>query len=675
MEIADINNVDYSIIEKARNVKRPKGNQSTTNRKAYKSLVCAFDIETTSIDNDNAIMYVWQFQIDNYVTVIGRTWEEFKLFLKRLKKKCAGAWLIAYVHNLSFEFSFLKGIYKFNEEEVFSISGRKVLKCEMMDFLELRCSYYQNNTNLDTLARQWGKTLKESGEEFNYKKKRYPWTKLTKKEIKYIQADVVALVEAMQGKMEYFNDTLYTIPLTATGYVRREVKRIMKGYNYRQLQSLLPDGEITRRLVFAFKGGNVHANRFYAGKIIENVYSWDIASSYPASQVTELYPMGEWRDYQDKRLLNIEKVMELMRAGNSLLMEVVFINIGLKDLNKSLWGCPYLSKHKCIINNGIYDNGRVLYADYLSTYITDIDLKIVLSEYQFDDVIIKSLALSKYGNLPEVLTDYTKELFRQKTLLKGLEDKETEYRLSKERINSIYGMSVTNPLKDEIKYRKGQFERVQVDYLEKIEKENKKAFQSYAWGVWITAHSRYKLERALQEVHPYFIYCDTDSVKFEGDINLDKLNEEYIEKAISVGAYADDSEGNRHYMGVFEQEKTYSKFKTLGAKRYAYEYADGGRGVTISGVNKKLGAHELWDMGGLEAFKDGAIFRLAGGTESVYNDNVSTIINLQGRDFKLTDNVCIKDSTYTLGLTGEYLRIITHPDMWYDIFNDPSERI
>ena len=670
MLLVDISHFDYNIIDSIKNVRRPKGNQGTKTRKSYKDIVCAFDIETTTIANDNAIMYVWQFQFGNYCTVFGRTWTDFLKFIKTLKARCKGAYLVAYVHNLSFEFSFLKGIYDFTEEEVFCLSGRKVLKAEMMEFLELRCSYYQNNTNLDKLAEQWGKTKKQSGKKFNYRKVRYPWTRLTRKERKYIQADVVALVEAIEGKMSYFDDTLYTIPLTATGYVRREVKRKMKGFNYHQLQELLPDGEITRRLVEAFRGGNTHANRFYAGKIIENVSSWDISSAYPSAQVTELFPMGAWCEYKDDRLYTLDKVLELMKVGNAIIMEIAFYNIGLRDLNKSLWGNPYLSRHKCTIQGGIYDNGRVLYADYLSTYLTDIDLKIILNEYQFDDIIFKSIAVSKYGKLPEVLTDYTIELFRQKTLLKGIDDKETEYRLSKERINSIYGMSVTNPLKDDIKYIKGEFRRIEADYIERIEKENKKAFQSYAWGVWITAHTRYKLEQALNIIGDTYIYCDTDSVKFEGNKSIDKLNSEYILKAEESGAYADDSKGKRHYMGVFEKEDTYLRFKTLGAKRYAYEFKNGKKGVTISGVNKSLGVRELWSKGGLEAFNDGFIFRLAGGTESVYNDKVRQVIKLDGRDFLLTDNVCIKESQYTLGLTGEYLRIMQYPDMWYSVVNE-----
>lgn len=668
--MTDVYHFDYTIITALKNAKRPKGNQGTKNRKRYKNIICAFDIETTTIKDDNAIMYVWQFQVGDRYTIIGRTWEEFKYLIRRLKTACGGSYLVVYVHNLSFEFSFLKGIYPFKEDEVFCTASRKVLKCEMEGILEFRCSYFQNNTSLAKLAEQWGKTRKESGKRYNYKKVRYPWTRLNRKERKYIQADVVALVEAMENKMAYYGDTLYNIPLTATGYVRREVKGIMRGYNHNQLYATLPDAELTLRLVKAFRGGNCHSNRFYANQIIEDVGSADESSCYPASQVLQPKPMGQWCDYTDPRFMTLENVLDLMRSNNAIIMEVIFFNIGLKDLNKSLWGCPYLSRHKCSIDQGIYDNGRVMWAQTLSTFLTDIDLKIILSEYDFDDIIIKSVSVSKYKPLPSVLTDYTIELFRKKTELKGIEGKEVEYRLAKERINSIYGMSVTNPLKDDIKYTSGDFKKVVIDYEERIAKEHKKAFQSYAWGVWITAQSRYALERGLRLVGTDYVYCDTDSIKYIGEHDFSIINDEIIAQAEKVGAFGIDSKGVKHYMGVFEDEGRYSRFKTMGAKRYAYEYSNGSRGVTISGVNKSIGAVELWNRGGLEAFEDGFIFSLAGGTESVYNDNIDRMIELDGRPFRLTDNVCIKDSTYTLGLTGEYMRIINHPDMWYDILSE-----
>ena len=39
-------------------------------------------------------------------------------------------------------------------------------------------------------------------------------------------------------------------------------------------------------------------------------------------------------------------------------------------------------------------------------------------------------------------------------------------------------------------------------------------------------------------------------------------------------------------IGVWEREEDYVKFRTIGAKRYLYEYASGKLGLTVAGVNK-----------------------------------------------------------------------------------------
>ena len=50
---------DFSIIENAATAKR-KGGKRRGDKKTYKELVCAFDIETTRIEEiDQSIMYIW----------------------------------------------------------------------------------------------------------------------------------------------------------------------------------------------------------------------------------------------------------------------------------------------------------------------------------------------------------------------------------------------------------------------------------------------------------------------------------------------------------------------------------------------------------------------------------------------------------------------------------------
>ena len=107
--IYNINNFDYSLIAKSKNQRRKKGNQGRRNNKrVYKDLICAFDIETTNDrESVQAFMYVWQFQIDN-ITIMGRTWNEFITMLQRMAAHLnRDQYIVIFVHNLSFELNML----------------------------------------------------------------------------------------------------------------------------------------------------------------------------------------------------------------------------------------------------------------------------------------------------------------------------------------------------------------------------------------------------------------------------------------------------------------------------------------------------------------------------------------------------------------------------------------
>lgn len=143
-------------------------------------------------------------------------------------------------------------------------------------------------------------------------------------------------------------------------------------------------------------------------------------------------------------------------------------------------------------------------------------------------------------------------------------------------------------------------------------------------------------------------------MKYLEGLDLSELNERLKAESIKNGAYATDGKGITHYMGVWEPESHYERFCTLGAKKYVGE-ENGKLEITIAGVNKRKGAEEL---GKIENFKEGFTFYKAGGTVSKYNDNVHILIEKEGREILVTDNLYITDSTYTLGLTAEYLAIL-----------------
>ena len=665
-KINTIDSFDYSIIAAAPCQKRRQGNQGRKNdKRRYKDLFCAFDIETTNdMELEQAYMYIWQFQIEDQ-TIIGRTWMEFKEFLFNCRMQLKqDEWLMIYVHNLSFEFTWLKGLYKFKPDEVFSIESRKVLRCTMWEHFEIRCSYLLTNMNLDTFTKKMGVTHKLSGEEFNYNKKRYPWTKLTDKELEYCVTDVKALVEALKVYYAIENDNHFTIPYTSTGFVRRDVKRAMRHYNRQDLFNMQPDYEVFKILREAFRGGNTHANRYYAGQIMENITSYDRVSSYPDVQINELFPMSPW--IREENVTAERACRIIFKHKRAALMRVGFKNIRLKN---PLWGCPYIPKHKCRnLGRHYNDNGRILWADWLEISLCDPDFDIILQEYDYDSITFYDFYHCRYGRLPKPLREEIQKFYRDKKELKGVDGQELFYMLQKAKLNSIYGMSCQMPVKQTIDFIDGMWIEQDLPEEDLLAKNNAKAFLVYSWGVFTTCHARMELERALNIVGPErFIYCDTDSVKFidDGKVSFNAYNESRKRDSIKNGGVAEDPAGHKHYLGVYENEGTYKRFITMGAKKYAYEDATGELHITVAGVSKYKGAAELARRGGLEAFKEGFIWYDAGGLESVYNDDPEIKeVTIDDHKLQIISNVLLKPSTYTLGITGEYARILENPVIW-----------
>ena len=662
-DIYTVDNFNYVSVEQTPCQKRRKGNQGRRhNERKYKDIIAAFDIETTNDEeSQQAFMYIWQFQL-NDDTIIGRTWEEFGHFMQKLADHLKEEeYIMIFVHNLSFEFQWLRGLYHFEPEEVFAVEPRKVLKCEMMDHFEFRCSYLQTNMSLAEFTHKMGvEDAKLSGEEFDYSKKRYPWTELTDRELLYCVNDVRGLVEAMRRQMSLEDDSLYTLPFTSTGYVRRDVRAAMRHYNKYDLKAMLPDYDIFCMLREAFRGGNTHANRYYSGLIMKDVKSYDRASSYPDVQVNCMFPMGPWM--KDENVDMAWVLRRIYRHHRACLMRIKLFNVRLTDPG---WGAPYLAKAKCReVQNADIDNGRILCADYLETTVTDVDFKIILDEYTFDYMEVTEFYHARYGKLPLQLRNTVLQYFHDKTTLKGIPEQELYYMKQKNKLNSIYGMSVQSPVKQTIDFMDDFVERCD-DERELLDKANAHAFQSYAWGVWTTAHARYELEKAIRIAGSGFIYCDTDSVKYIGDADFSVLNDSLKRRSQASGACAVDPKGKTHYLGVWEYEGEYKTFKTLGAKKYVYTDQDGELHVTIAGVNKKKGAEELKAKGGVTAFRPGFVFKTAGGTESIYNDHppMEEIIR-EGKPIQIISNLYMYDSEYTVGITADYFRILERAQDW-----------
>lgn len=643
-----------------------RGNPRTRRRRTYKNILAAFDIETSYVPAiEQNIMYIWQLQL-NEVTVIGRTWYEYMNVMQSIADALNDTWIVVWVHNLSYEFQFLRGLYNLAPEDVFVIKSRRVLKMDVLGCIEFRCSYLHSNMSLkEYLSKMGAEHQKLSGDEFNYNVTRYPWTPLTEREIEYCVNDVRGLVEALEIEMEIDGDTLYTVPLTSTGYVRRDAKRALREFPHNQFIQLFPSFTTYEMLREAFRGGNTHANRCVVGVKIPDVKSFDRSSSYPDVQINRLYPMTPFRNLKTvsyKELMNTY----IKKKGFAIVARVSFDNIYLKD---KFFPCPYIPRDKCRhIKNGLFDNGRILEADHIEITVTDVDLKIIEGEYTFSKAEVINAQFSRYGQLPESLREVTINYYRKKTILKGQPGQEVYYTKEKNKLNSVYGMSAQDPAKERILYNPkvdGLFEIEDFETDERIRKRKilaeSKPVMPYQWGVWVTAWARYELERGLMEIQKQgacFIYADTDSLKFYGDVDFTRLNDDLKTRSEENGAWADDARGERHYMGVYESEGTYRYFETMGAKSYVYEDNEGELHITIAGVPKKNGAAELKRAGGFEAYKDGFCFT-DGVQETVYNDlERPKEIELEGNKVLLTSNIVIKQSHHIIGQTEEYRELV-----------------
>ena len=662
LEVQEGIDIVLEMIGKAGTCKRPKGNPGGSPDTKYADIVSAFDIETTRIERiEQSVMYVWQWAFTVDLVLIGRTWDEFLYCVECISEELGDRILPVYVHNLSYEFQFLAGIYPFTPDEVFAVKSRKVLYCKMIH-IEFRCSAIHSNMSLDAFTHAMGVDHAKLGG-FDYAKKRYAWTPLTENELKYCVHDVVGLVEALTVELEKEGDNLYTIPLTSTGYVRRDVKRAMKSAQ-RYVQDIIPDYEVFQLLRKAFRGGDVHANRWFSGDILRDARSADRSSSYPDVILNCRFPMSKF-EYLGS--ISLEKYYEYVDSGKAVLMQCSFQDITLQD---ETFPVPYLSESKTeVLLDFDKDNGRILNARYIETVITDIDFAILSKEYTWSHMVIVKAFVSRYGWLPAGVRNENINYYERKSRLKGDPGQEYYYNRAKNKLNSIYGLMAQNPLGADIKFRIGEGEGGFVPReLGESDYDKKWKWLSYAWAVWVTAWARLRLHEGIWLVHEtpgaHVVYVDTDSVKYIGDVDWTDYNKRRQLQSTEHGACACDVNGKMHYMGVYEADGEYKRFRTWGAKKYAYEDVDGKLHVTIAGVSKSKGAAELAASGGLEAFRPGMIFREAGGRELIYNDIDYGEYFVDGHYIYITRNVVIRDSTYKVSLSQDYEDLLNYINIY-----------
>lgn len=647
-----------------------KANPLIQPTKKYISHLMTFDIETSTIEKTDGtfegFMYHWQVCIDGYVC-FGRSWKEFLTFLRKMNRALKNynemRKLVCYIHNFSYEFQFLYSWIKLTD--VFAIDKRKPLKAISKDFnIEFRCSYLLSNMNLKKFIENTPNAHYFKGlGDLDYKKVFTPKSILTMSELGYCFNDVMGLYEAIIYLLK--EDTLITIPLTSTGYVRRECRKNMRKNknNRKRFLDLKLDDKLYQLCKDSFRGGNTASNRYKTNFINYDVSSYDMSSAYPYAMISGLYPITPFYEATITSL-------DMLDDYNNRYCTIAYYAFENVKLKKGI-PFPYIPYSKCIefiapSYEGRFKgkeycyNGRVLEADFIKIAMTNYDYQIFINQYDYDDenVRVEDFYYSYKGFLPKELTNTVIKFFTLKSQLKGKDGKEYEYMKSKNKLNSLYGMIVTDIIRQENLFN-DQWEKGENSTLEEYY-SNRNSFLTYQWGLFVTAICRTNLQKAIDKIGLDCVYIDTDSVKFVGkhDDVFEQINQEMIDWCTQNDIINYVNVGNhKYFLGLYDKEKGYDEFVTLGAKKYAFKQSNK-IGITVAGLNKKSGAKELKQKGGLSKFKIGTEFMDSGRKTVYYNDDKKHFLTVQGCKIENASNIALVDTNYTLGMTDVMLSIL-----------------
>lgn len=601
--ISDLWWILYKAFSKARIVK-------VRGKDYYYNVACSFDIETSSfIDSDGnkaACMYIWMLGIDGYC-VTGRTWEQFNRALDKISNYLGlgdGVTLPIYVHNLSYEFQFIKD--RFEWSKIFALDTRKPNYCKTKNGFEFRCSYQLSGMSLARLGNNLTKyKVQKMVGDLDYTKIRHSNTPLSKKELQYCINDVLVVMAYIQECIDTEGD-ITKIPMTKTGYVRRYVKQqcLGKGKKHNTqykafMKTLTLEPDEYMQLRRAFQGGFTHASALHSNMLLDDVDSFDFTSSYPAVILSEKFPMSKSELIRNPT----KEVFEDSLKTHCCLFDAYFEGLEPIELYENYISYSRASK----LTNPVVNNGRIVSADTLLTTLTEQDYMIIKRMYKWKKLKIANFRRYEKGYLPKKFIEAVLKLYEDKTKLKDVEGSEADYMLSKAMLNSCYGMMVTDICRADISYKNGEWVSESPDIEKSIEKYNnaKSRFLFYPWGVWVTAYARANLFTGIVSCGTDYVYCDTDSIKMlNGERHKDyierynkmitnKLEHSMISAGININRIRPKTiKGVEKPLGVWDYEGHYKKFKTLGAKRYMW--FDGNRmQITVAGLNKNIGLKYL----------------------------------------------------------------------------------
>ena len=686
----------------------------------WNDIIIAADTETSKgheVSSDPLPNHVCAWTISfrayhcNICTIYGTKPSEMIEAFKKIRAALKGDDIYIYFHNLAYDYVFLRLF-------LFAAFGTPVKELNTKPHYPIMLGFDNGIILKDSLCLAQCKLEKWANDlNVNHKKAVGSWDydiirdqsdTFSRAEKRYIENDTLALCECLDAFCVSLNKTIYSIPYTATGIPREEVRERAKQHKGHEnfLREALSYDQF-QKFMKLYHGGYSHANRFYIGDILADDITAcrDFASSYPYCLIAFKYPSSAFiplgRDVKPEYILeNADEYAFVFRIS--------FKNIRLKD---HLLPMPSLQASKCEHTiNMKEESGRVIQAGYCTLYICEQDLIVLNSLYDWDpESICTEVEVSPKDYLPRWFTDYVYDLYAEKCRRKPLQkDDPVAYALAKARVNSVYGLTVQKSIRENFievtepgKYKinwdgdtawfeSGEYRQ---DFDQDLKAEYEKYLKNpntvlpYQWGAYCTAFAFRNLFELGSCVNckydslgylaypPHWYYSDTDSC-YSDDWNEDKIAayNKKCKENLKANGYGPVIVNNKEYwLGVAEPDSEYSEYVVLGPKRYCGRSTDDNElHITVAGVPKD-GAKCLEND--IDKFHRNFIFdgEITGKKAHFYffsKDGI-TIDNFGN---EVGDSIDLQPCNYHLGAVDKYDYILSD-DYFYEYFGEENADI
>lgn len=687
---------DYSILSNILHRKKNGSHSDKTYSLAYimmdtessKDHATEYDKKGMPIPQDNHLC-AWTISIRafkaNLCTLRGSKPSELMHCLKLIRQALRGDYVYIFVHNLPWDWQFIRR-FMINEFDVptsqLNIRSHYPITIKFDNGMILRDSLILAGVSLEKWAQNLNVEHQKVKQCWNYELIRHQNYQYSDDELMYIEHDTLSGVECLNKLADNLHDTVISLPFTNTGIIRRQIKSIgRKRFAKDQFNKQILTWDEQQRCELAFHGGFTHANRHIVGWIRDDVICGDFKSSYPYCMLTCEAPCESF--YHLSRYLSVDDILN--DKHHAFIFKLVMVKPRLRDRNFPM---PVLQFYKFDQSiNAILDSGRCLRADYIEITINEIDLILINSIYEWDEAYCVNVMAAEKAPIPKWYRDEVYEIFKEKCELeykiKVLHQGDpSEYNLCKARLNSLYGMCVTKPVKDDIievyedepDHASGDYYLADDDLKAKFDKFNKDRNNvlPYVYGIYVTSTAMLNLftlgTTCIKDPNVHWIYSDTDSIYSDAwDVDaVERFNAMIKQRLIDAGYGPVVIEDHEYWIGTLEWDGKYDQFITQGSKRYA-TLKHGKISITVAGVPKKAGACCLRDI---SDFDEGFIF-YGQGTGKKTHYYLYGDIRIDEHGNELADSIDLIDADYTLSCVDRIpLDMIDYEDINIDFYED-----